>query len=74
LSLDEASEPLGARIRRAKLEKIPYIVVVGDDDVKGGTLGINARGSNDPERGVTLSEFRERLLSEIASHGSPEAN
>jgi threonyl-tRNA synthetase len=74
VGLDEASEPLGARIRRAKLEKIPYIVVVGDDDVKGGTLGINARGSNDPERGVTLSEFRERLLSEIASHGSPEAN
>ena len=74
VGLDEASEPLGARIRRAKLEKIPYIVVVGDDDVKSGTLGINARGTNDPERGVTVSEFRERLLSEIASHGSPEAN
>jgi threonyl-tRNA synthetase len=74
VGLDEASEPLGARIRRAKLEKIPYIIVVGDDDVKSGTLGINARGSNDPERDVSLSEFRERLLSEIASHGSPEAN
>jgi threonyl-tRNA synthetase len=74
VGLDEASEPLGARIRRAKLEKIPYIVVVGDDDVKSGTLGINARGSNDPERGVTLSEFRERLLSEIVSHGSPEVD
>ena len=74
VGLDEASEPLGARIRRAKLEKIPYIVVVGDDDVRSGTLGINARGSNDPERGVTLSEFRDRLLSEIASHGSPEVN
>jgi hypothetical protein len=46
--------------------------VVGDDDVAGGTLGVNARGSNDPERGVTLSEFRDRLLSEIANHGSPE--
>jgi threonyl-tRNA synthetase len=74
VGLDEASEPLGARIRRAKLEKIPYIVVVGDDDVRSGTVGINARGSNDPERGVTLSEFRDRLLSEIASHGSPEVN
>ena len=74
VGLDEASEPLGARIRRAKLEKIPYIIVVGDDDVKAGTLGLNARGSNDPERGVTLSEFRERLLSEIVSHGSPEVD
>jgi threonyl-tRNA synthetase len=72
VSLEEASEPLGARIRRAKLEKIPYILVVGDDDVEKGTIGVNARGSNDPERGVTLGEFRERLLTEIAEHGSPE--
>jgi threonyl-tRNA synthetase len=74
VEVEEATEPLGARIRRAKLEKIPYILVVGDDDVTAGTLGINARGSNDPERGVSLSEFRDRLLSEIASHGSPEMN
>ena len=65
---------LGGRIRRAKLEKIPYIVVVGDDDVANGTLGVNARGTNDPERGVTRSQFRDKLLAEIASHGSPEAN
>jgi threonyl-tRNA synthetase len=69
---EPASEPLGSRIRRAKLEKIPYIVVVGDDDVDKGTLGINARGSNDPERGVTLAEFRDRLLAEIVEHASPE--
>ena len=72
VGFEEASEPLGSRIRRAKLEKIPYIVVVGDDDVAQGTLGINARGSNDPERGVTVAEFRDRLLGEIAEHGSPE--
>jgi threonyl-tRNA synthetase len=73
IHVDEASEPLGARIRKAKLEKIPYILVVGDDDVEKGTVGVNARGSNDPERGVTLSAFRERLAEEIAVHGSPEA-
>ena len=28
-----ADEPLGARIRRAKLEKLPYVLVVGDDDI-----------------------------------------
>jgi threonyl-tRNA synthetase len=72
VTTDPANEPLGARIRRAKLEKIPYIVVVGDDDVTNTTLGVNARGSNDPERGVTLSDFRERLAAQIASHGSPE--
>jgi threonyl-tRNA synthetase len=54
------------------LEKIPYIVVVGDDDVAGRTLGINARGSNDPERGVTIDAFRDRLRNEIDRRGSPE--
>ena len=72
VGLDGASEPLGARIRRAKLEKIPYIVVVGDDDVAAGTLGVNARGSNDPERGVDAGAFCDRLVGEIAAHGAPE--
>jgi threonyl-tRNA synthetase len=71
--VEEASEPLGARIRKAKREKIPYVVVVGDDDVEKGTLGVNARGSNDPERGVTVGTFSERLIDEIRNHASPEA-
>ena len=32
-----ADEPLGARIRKAKLEKLPYVLVVGDTDVAAGT-------------------------------------
>jgi threonyl-tRNA synthetase len=74
VGLETANEPLGARIRRAKLEKIPYILVVGDDDVAARTLGVNARGSNDPERGVALEAFRTRLRDEIASHASPEGS
>jgi threonyl-tRNA synthetase len=71
--VEEASEPLGARIRKAKLEKIPYVVVVGDDDVVNQTLGVNARGSNNPDRGVLVDVFRERLRDEVARHASPEA-
>jgi threonyl-tRNA synthetase len=63
---DEANEPLGARIRRAKLEKLPYILVVGDIDVAANTVGVNARGSDAPERGVALDEFVERLRVEAA--------
>jgi threonyl-tRNA synthetase len=72
-SVEAATEPLGSRIRKAKLEKIPYVVVVGHEDVAQGTVGINARGSNDPERGVTVGTFVERLRQEIAAHASPEA-
>jgi threonyl-tRNA synthetase len=54
------------------MEKVPYILVVGDDDVTAGTVGINARGANDPERGVDVGVFRARLREEITAHGSPE--
>ena len=40
------SDTLGARIRRAKLEKVPYVLVVGDDDVEHRTVGVNERGSD----------------------------
>ena len=60
----EAGEPLGARIRRAKLEKVPYVLVVGDDDVAAGTVGVNARGK-DVERGVAVDEFVARIRAEI---------
>jgi threonyl-tRNA synthetase len=65
VEVDPASEPLGARIRKGKLDKVPYLLVVGDDDVAGGTVGLNARGSQAPERGVPLEAFARRLGAEI---------
>ncbi|MGH9282000.1 MAG: His/Gly/Thr/Pro-type tRNA ligase C-terminal domain-containing protein, partial [Acidimicrobiales bacterium] len=58
-------EPLGARIRKAKLEKLPYVLVVGDDDVAAGTVGVNARGVDRPERDVPLDAFVARLRTEV---------
>ena len=58
-------EPLGSRIRRAKLEKLPYVLVVGDDDLEAGTVGVNARGQDRPERGVPLDDFVARLRAEV---------
>lgn len=61
----DASDQLGKRIRSAKLEKIPYVLVVGDDDVAAATLGVNPRGG-EVERGVSRSEFLSRVNAEIA--------
>ena len=57
--VDGSHGALGARIRRAKTEKVPYILVVGDADVENGTVGVNRRGSDDPERDVPLDDFVE---------------
>ncbi|WP_420625107.1 threonine--tRNA ligase [Candidatus Poriferisodalis sp.] len=59
-----ADDPLGARIRRAKLEKVPYVLVVGDDDVAAGTVGVNPRGQR-VRRDVPLGEFIAHLTEEV---------
>ncbi len=74
VSVEPADEPLGARIRRAKLLKIPYILVVGDDDVHSGTVGVNRRGSDRPERGVEVTRFVESFEREVAERRIPEAS
>jgi threonyl-tRNA synthetase len=67
VAMSEAAEPLGARIRKAKLEKVPHVVVVGADDVAADTVGDNPRGG-DVERGVPVATFIERVAAEIAAH------
>jgi threonyl-tRNA synthetase len=62
------SDSLGARIRRAKMEKVPYVLVVGDDDVEHRTVGVNARGSEAPERDVALDDFVARLAGDVDAH------
>ena len=64
--LDAHDDTLGARVRRAKLEKVPYVLVVGDDDAADGTVGVNARGTDEPERGVAVDAFVTRLGAEVA--------
>jgi threonyl-tRNA synthetase len=61
------ADSLGARIRRAKTEKVPYVLVVGDEDAEAGTVGVNHRGSESAERGVPVDEFVARLDAEVAA-------
>ena len=61
-----ADDGLGKRIRNAKLEKIPYVLVVGDDDVAANTVGVNPRGG-EVERGVAVDAFVEAFRAEVAN-------
>jgi threonyl-tRNA synthetase len=64
-----ADEPLGARIRVAKTQRVPYVLVVGDEDVDAGTAGVNERGEARPRRGVQLPDF----LAELEAKARPPA-
>ena len=62
-----SAEGLGGRIRKAKMEKLPYVLVVGNDDVEHGTVGVNARGSDAPERDISVDDFVDRLAADVTS-------
>lgn len=59
-----ADEQLGKRIRNAKVERIPYVLVVGDEDVAADTVGVNPRGG-DVRRGVTVDSFIAELAAAV---------
>jgi len=67
-----ADDGLGKRIRNGKVEKLPYVLVVGDDDVAARTVGVNVRadmqseGAPDVERDVPLDDFVCRFEGEVA--------
>ena len=66
VEVGSADETLGNRIRRAKGEKLPYVLVVGDDDVANRTVGVNPRG-NEVERDVPVEVFSQRLADDVES-------
>jgi threonyl-tRNA synthetase len=65
----EADEQLGKRIRSAKLERIPFVLVVGDDDVKNSTVGVNPRGG-DVIRDVKVDAFIAQLHEETRTEAA----
>jgi threonyl-tRNA synthetase len=65
--VDAHADSVGARIRRAKMQKVPYILLVGNEYVEHGTVGVNRRGSDQPERDVPVDDFVARLAREVAT-------
>ena len=59
-----ADEQLGKRIRASKLERVPYVLVVGDDDVANSTVGVNPRGG-DVRRDVLMNDFLRQLSADV---------
>ena len=60
------SEKLGYKIREAQMQKIPYMLVVGDRDMENGTVSVRTRKGEDLGA-MTMDAFLSKCLSEIAS-------
>ena len=63
---DYRTEKLGYKIREARLERVPYILVVGEKEMNDNAVSVRSR-KNDDEGSIKFEEFKARLLSEIAN-------
>ena len=62
--LDDRNEKLGYRIREAQVTKVPYMVVVGEDEMNSGTVTVRARVEGEGGK-FTVDEFIAKLTNEI---------
>ena len=62
---DYRAEKLGYKIREARLERIPYILVVGEKEMNDNAVSVRSR-KNDDEGSINFEDFKARLLKEIA--------
>ena len=63
--VDGSSGQLGSRIRRAKTEKVPYILVVGDKEKASGAVSVRARGNVDLGA-MSVDAFSSKIADDIA--------
>jgi threonyl-tRNA synthetase len=64
VSVDEADETVGKKVRNAAQQKIPYIIVVGDKELAGEDMMVRIRGKEEQEK-ISKASFIERVSGEI---------
>lgn len=64
IEVEEANETLGYKIRKAQMEKVPYMIIVGDQEMKGHTISVRSRKNGDLGS-QSLPMFVANLIREI---------
>jgi threonyl-tRNA synthetase len=62
--IDLRNEKIGFKIREAQMEKVPYMLIIGDKEVETGTVSVRSRSKGSLGT-MKLDEFKELLLKEI---------
>ncbi len=67
VELDSRNEKIGYKIREAQLQKIPYMLVIGEKEMQNNTVGVRSRSDGDIGA-IEISEFIEKIKTEIENH------
>ncbi|MEO6982839.1 MAG: His/Gly/Thr/Pro-type tRNA ligase C-terminal domain-containing protein, partial [Edaphobacter sp.] len=68
VALDERSDPMKAKIRDFAMQKVPFVLVMGDKEAASDSVSVRTRGKGD-EGSVSLAEFIERAKGLVAAKG-----
>ncbi|MGZ4139473.1 MAG: threonine--tRNA ligase [Actinomycetota bacterium] len=67
VEVDDSRETMQLKVRNAEMQKVPYILVVGDKEIEQGTVAVRARGMGKARFGVSFDEFVSAIVDEIAA-------
>jgi threonyl-tRNA synthetase len=70
-TLDEHSDKLGAKIRRAELDKVPYTLVIGQKEAEANSVSVRSRARGD-EGVMTADAYVAKLKTEVATRALPD--
>ncbi len=65
VEIDSRSEKMNAKVRDAEMEKIPYVLIVGDKEQNSGSVSVRRRKVGDIGA-LSLESFVEKILSEVS--------
>ena len=68
VELDDRNEKIGYKIREAQLQKVPYMLIVGEKEQESNSVGVRAREKGDIGA-VEVNEFVKNIIEEIKSFG-----
>jgi threonyl-tRNA synthetase len=69
-TLDEHSDKLGAKIRRAELDKVPYTLVIGQKEAEANSVSVRSRARGD-EGVMTADAYAAKLKAEVSTRALP---
>ncbi len=64
--LDDRNEKMNAKVREHTMQKVPFLLVVGEKEAEAGTVNVRVRGQQQPEGTVPVGQFVERVKKLIA--------
>ncbi len=72
VTVDTRAEKIGYKIREARLEKLPYMLIIGANEAEAGTVSVRKRGENGDLGTMSQEDFISRITEEIKTKATTQ--